>query len=629
MRVIKWSTSRSQCVAVAHAHAAHRMVRTIFLIISRSLFIISRSNPCTHPHFVPTHHHSHQFSHLYPQTLQRWSSFLQQQQQHTRPIVTSSPFTANRHPKRSPLYHHLTRQTKAVAAAAAAAAEGVVTTEETIPDSSSVRLTVTVPSHMCKKAYRTVLNEWNNKIAITGYRKGRAPENILIEQLGGAKRVYNTVMAELMEAVLASALESTPSAAKAIADSERVEQSGEELENAFDPEKDFTFTVLFETMPALKWSTPYAELSVEVEAASTPERDAGIVADKMRSLLKEGGQLRVVSDRGIQMGDVAIIDFTAVVAESGETIPGASREGMQLDTETADTAFLPGVAATMEGMKPGETRETTITLPNTEDFSPAALRGVKTAVTVTVKEVFEWDLPEANDEWAAKLMGPGSTLADVRTRLEENTAAESEEATRQRMADAFTDAVSAAVEITVPETLLQEAGQNQYTNELNGLLTKGLLSYEQAQQLATPQLLSQFINNKKEELINLQKAALGFADILEKEGLTPSEEDIERELASALASVAEVQGQRGKDINVDAVKEQVVKGLETQAAMNWLFTNCKAKINAPSAALAGGGGGEESPKKKAAPKKKASSSTATTTGEAPKKRGRPAKKTST
>ena len=54
---------------------------------------------------------------------------------------------------------------------------------------ATVKLEVTVPSRMCKAAYKSTLDEWNNKIACTGFRKGKAPENILIEQLGGKKRV--------------------------------------------------------------------------------------------------------------------------------------------------------------------------------------------------------------------------------------------------------------------------------------------------------------------------------------------------------------------------------------------------------------------------------------------------------
>ena len=54
-----------------------------------------------------------------------------------------------------------------------------------------------------------------------------------------------------------------------------------------------------------------------------------------------------------------------------------------------------GVVDAMEGMVVGDERVAPITLPDSEGFQPAALRGVKTLATIRVKEVFEYDLPEA------------------------------------------------------------------------------------------------------------------------------------------------------------------------------------------------------------------------------------------
>jgi trigger factor len=463
--------------------------------------------------------------------------------------------------------------------AAAAAAEGalndIITKEEAISN-TSIRLTVTVPSKMCKKSYQSVLKTWNDKIAITGYRKGHAPESVLVNQLGGQQRVNNTVLQELIENVMGTALEQTPSAQKAIADSERIEQTGEELEKAFDPNSNFTFSVLFDVLPSVTWITPYAKLAVKVSNPQNSEADIdAAVNKKFRMLLKEGASLRVVSGRGVQMGDVVIIDFSARVAESGEPIPGTDRKGMQLDTETADESFLPGVSSAMIGMLPGEEQQTTITFPSTEDFTPAALRGVTASIDIKLSEVFEWDLPQADDAWASKIMGPGCSMEDVKTRLVENTRAEKEDALRQRIQDAFTEAVAAAVSVDIPDSLIQEAGQNEYSRELNQLLTQGVLSYEQAEKLASPQLLAGYISRKRSDLVNLQKASLGFADILAKEGLIPSEADIEKELSSTLEAIEPVQGSQ---LDVNAIREQVVRGLETQAAMDWLLANCKVDV---------------------------------------------------
>ncbi len=51
---------------------------------------------------------------------------------------------------------------------------------------------------------------------------------------------------------------------------------------------------------------------------------------------------QVVADRGLQQGDLAIVNFSAKRADTGEELPGATRNSMRLDTDDADTTFLPG-----------------------------------------------------------------------------------------------------------------------------------------------------------------------------------------------------------------------------------------------------------------------------------------------
>jgi len=458
---------------------------------------------------------------------------------------------------------------RAAVVVAAAAAPDIAVKEEKLSE-TSIKLVITVPSKLCAAAYKSTLDEWNGKVTCDGYRKGKAPESVLVDHIGGKKRVYATVLANLIESVMGPALEKSPSSANAIADSEKIFESGQELEDRFSPSDDLTFAVTYDLMPELKWTKPYKSLSITVQEVTDAANNAAIVDQKMRQLSKEGAQMRVVTGRGVEKGDVVVIDFDAAV--EGEQIPGAMRQGMQLDTDTADEDFLPGVCEALVGMATGEEKESKLTFPTSEDFSPAALRGKVADIKVKLSEVFEYDLPELTDEWAAAKLGPGSTVADVRKRLEENTVAEQEEKLDSIIADKFTDAVAACIDVELPLSLIQEAGQNQYSTELNSLISKGTISYEQAQQLASPQMLEQYIKNKKDELVHLQKAALGFADIMAKENISPSAQEIEEEFERAMEGVRQIQ--RQGEINEDGIREQVVQSLETQTVMDWMRKNC-------------------------------------------------------
>ena len=63
---------------------------------------------------------------------------------------------------------------------------------------------------------------------------------------------------------------------------------------------------------------------------------------KLLNMRKGQAKLRVVADRGLQQGDLAIVDFSAARVDTGEELVGAARQSMRLDTYDADTTFLPG-----------------------------------------------------------------------------------------------------------------------------------------------------------------------------------------------------------------------------------------------------------------------------------------------
>ena len=54
---------------------------------------------------------------------------------------------------------------------------------------------------------------------------------------------------------------------------------------------------------------------------------------------RDAAPLQVVTGRPLQMGDIAIIDFKAMRADTNELITGSQQRGMRLDTELGDRAL--------------------------------------------------------------------------------------------------------------------------------------------------------------------------------------------------------------------------------------------------------------------------------------------------
>lgn len=464
----------------------------------------------------------------------------------------------------------VTCQAKGGAKAAAPPAEELSVVEERLPE-GKVRLSVTVPESWCRQAYRDTVESYRERVAIDGYRKGKAPDSAVVRELGGPGPVKNSALSALLEPVIEQVM--APFAATAVPDTEAIEQAGPDLEALYSPDAPLSFSIAFEVFPGVKWSTPYADLAVEVAAAGDAESDAAAAAAKLLTLRKDRGVMRVVTGRGVQHGDVVILDFSAARADGGEELPGTQREGMQLDTAEADRVFLPGVVDAMEGMVVGDERVAPITLPNSEGFQPAALRGVKTLATIRVKEVFEYDLPEADDAFAASIV-PGLTMAALTERLENIQREETAAATRSRMVDAFASAVAAALDVEVPRSMVEEQGRKDYAANLQELMAKGVMGLEQVQQLSSPNLVGNFVKRKWDSLVEMQKAQLGFGDIAEQEGIIAEAHEVEEQLALA----AEEFKSYKQEYDADRLREQVEQTVVAEKVINWLSTNCRVTI---------------------------------------------------
>jgi trigger factor len=133
-------------------------------------------------------------------------------------------------------------------------------------------------------------------------------------------------------------------------------------------------------------------------------------------------------DRGLAMGDFAVLDFTGAIegVPVSEIVPEASKNlhgGKKFWLHLAPENFLPKFCEQIVGMKPGDTRSVQVEFP--ADFPVTELAGKKADYAVTLNEIKEKVLPAVDDAFAAKLM-PDKTLAELRHALERNLEHEKE-----------------------------------------------------------------------------------------------------------------------------------------------------------------------------------------------------------
>ncbi|KAI5674755.1 hypothetical protein M9H77_15119 [Catharanthus roseus] len=437
---------------------------------------------------------------------------------------------------------------------------------ETQEPNSRVRLSVEVPPIVCEDCHRRVIREFMKKAKVPGFRPGKnLPEDILISYVG-KQNVQKATIESILKRTLPHAVSSV--AGKALEDSMRITTTFSDMEKTYTSLNSLSYDVIVDVAPEIKWvpEDGYKNLKVVVEIDS--EIDAQTASEQeLRRRHKSLGVLKIVTDRGLQFGDVAVLDISATTIEQDEstakTIPSAESKGFQFDTEDGDKV-LPGFLDSIVGMQRGETKSFPYVFP--ESWNQEDLRGVQAQFTVECKELFYRDLPELNDTIADKLLPGCTTLTEVKETLLQKCLELEQSAKEQAADNAILDRISKMIELDIPRSLFEEQGRQLYGAQLLQLQANTKLTEQQLAYLSSPKAVNEFLENNKENITHVIKQNLAVGDIFKRENLQFSTEELVKEVKS---SVAEFEKHK-QEYDEERVKEQVQEVLEGAKVLEWL-----------------------------------------------------------
>lgn len=127
-----------------------------------------------------------------------------------------------------------------------------------------------------------------------------------------------------------------------------------------------------------------------------------------------------ITDRGIQIGDYVVIDYTAKLdGKESEDYSGSEEEIL-----IGEEYFYPEVEDALVGMKTGD--KTTVDVTLTEEYAEEGDEGKNLSLDVTVGTVTQENIPECNDEFV-KENTEYASLEEYSSAVKEDLAASKEE----------------------------------------------------------------------------------------------------------------------------------------------------------------------------------------------------------
>ena len=469
----------------------------------------------------------------------------------------------------------------------AAAADEVTVKQHDLGD-CKVRLEVAVPVSVQKEAYDACLEGFAEKCQIPGfnYKKGggrkkgdgKLPPASVIVNFVGAKEFASACVEEMLQVSIPVAMETV--SATALQDSERIETAFDDLKLAFGgedclPVGDLTYSIGVEVVPTIKWTGDYRKLAVSVQSPGDDVTDAAEADSIFNAALRNLGTMRVVVDRGLEVGDQVVMDLSAVNASTGEEIEGIKQEKFNLDTGAA-RLNLPGLVDGIVGMKTGETREIKITMP--QDWPQAFIRGVEANFTITLKELFQNDVPEPTDEIASQIYPDASTIDEAKAKILESQKAQTAAYLEQATNEALVDALAAICDAPLPPSIVEETGRQMYSQKMLEMQVGSGLSMDVVNQLASPEMVEKFLETDKADIELVVRRTIACEELFRLENIEVTEDEFKSEVMAAKEEFEAY----GTEYDVQRLVEQAGEAIEARKSMEWLRTHADVTVLPPA-----------------------------------------------
>lgn len=317
----------------------------------------------------------------------------------------------------------------------------------------------------------------------------------------------------------------------------------------------------------------YKGLTVEVAPASVTDED---VDGYINNLIEANPAKTEITDRPIQKGDIANIDYEGKYADTGVAFEGGTAQGFDLDIGSG--MFIPGFEDGLVGVNLGDTVDLDLTFP--EEYGSKDLAGKKVVFTVKVNKISEKS-KEPTDEWAAGLGMEGVTNLEQLKETSKKQLTEEAEATHK--ADVESAVIDKVIEISEYKDFPQEV-LNYYLIQENQQLENYAQMYTAYGQPTTASdIVRMMMQNTapdqsdpdaflKNMVNEVAQQFITFAAIAKNENLAISDEDVENYLKEAFdagstgySSLDELKG----DVDSKTIKE----GLMADKVVGFLVDN--------------------------------------------------------
>ena len=414
---------------------------------------------------------------------------------------------------------------------------------------NEVKLEITIEAEKFENAIKKVYFQNAKYFNIPGFRKGKAPMNI-VEKYYGAQIFYEDAFNEVATEAYDEAL-----AENKIEVVSRPEVDIIQMEKG----KDLIFTAVVQTKPEVELGK-YKGIEISKIEYTVKDED---IEHELGHMQEHNSRLITVDERPLENGDTATIDFEGFV--DGVAFEGGKAEGHEL--EIGSGAFIPGFEEQLVGMKIDEDKEIKVTFP--KEYFSKDLAGKEATFKVKLHEIKKKELPELDDEFA-KDVSEFDTLDELKKSIKEKLEKSNEQRAKYETEDAAIKAVCEKAKLDIPSGMIDLEVDNMLKDFEQRLSYQGLNIEQYLKMIGKTE--EEMRKEYEPQAIEAIKSRLVLEAIIKAEKIEASEEEVKEKLEE----MAKNYGKKVEELSENEnLKNYLEEGIKSEKALEFIVENAK------------------------------------------------------
>lgn len=379
------------------------------------------------------------------------------------------------------------------------------TTIEKQPE-NVVKVDIEIPAKDAVNYYNDAAKRLAQYVNIPGFRKGKAPRNI-VEQNIGEERIKHEALENALPRIFSQVIKEN--------DFDVVAQPYVESYD-FKIGEDLKIVAKLELRPEVTLGQ-YKGLTIDVDAYKT-EEDA--LQKSIDGLLQQHATTLVVTDRKTKDTDTIVFDFDGY--SNGEKIEHGDAKNYTLDL--AHSSFIPGFAEQLVDRPLGEKFEINVTFP--KEYHEKKLAGQPATFKCKINEIKAKVLPELTDEFAQKV-GPFKSVDELKADIQKYLDTQKADIDRTNSEKAIFEKITSEAKVDIQQSMIDREA-DQLVEEYKQKLQMQGFTWEQA---VEAQGYDEIMKSLKEDAAVRVKNSLVIDKIAKEEKITVSQADFGAKLS--------------------------------------------------------------------------------------------------